>query len=114
MKNTKEETVTQFAERINPSRHNFSPKLTAIVGGIINFDYGVRDRKGGRLTSIAITSDGFVVAASTANDTGAFIGDASDFDRNISLWLTKLSPGDQAEFQSLYRTNVSDWRCLSA
>jgi hypothetical protein len=39
----------QFVDRINPARFNFSPMLTAIVGGIIDHDYGVRDRKGGKL-----------------------------------------------------------------
>jgi hypothetical protein len=99
------ETLTTFGDRIDPRKYNFSPVLVAIVGAILGFDYGVRDRKGGRLTSIAITSDGFVIAGSTAHDTGAFIGDVADLDRNISLWLNKLSPEDQAEFRMLYRTN---------
>src|SRR5712664_4154548 len=70
---------TSLAERLNPRQYGFSPKLTAIIGAIIGHDYGVRDTRGGHLTSISITSDGYVIARSTASDGGgAFIGDARD------------------------------------
>ena len=107
----KAETIKKFAERINPRQFNFSPKLTAIVGAIIGYDYGVRDRKGGHLTSLSITSDGFVTAHSTASDGGgAFIGSASDLDRNIELYLGELQPSDVVAFKALYKSCVSDWR----
>jgi len=116
MKNTETVTKTEFAafaDRVNPARHNFSPKMTAIIGAILGFDYGVRDGRGGRLTSISITSDGFVVAGSTASDGGgAFIGDAADMTRNIDLWLDKLNAEDKAEFKRLYSANVADWRSV--
>lgn len=101
----------EFATRINPAKFNFSPKLTAIVGAIIGHDYGVRDRKGGKLTSVSITSDGFVTCGSTASDGGgAFLGDAADLSRNLQLWLRDLSSPDQRRFAELYKTNVKDWR----
>lgn len=75
------------------------------------FDYGARDRKGGQLTSLSITSDGFVIATSTASDGGgAFIGDASELKRNLDLYLEGLSPEDRQEFNRLYRERVTDWR----
>ena len=101
----------EFAERIDPSQFNFSPKLTAIVGAIIGHDYGVRDRKGGYLSSLSITSDGFVVASSTASDGGgAFIGSASDMIRNLDSFKAELSEPDRKEFEALYASRVADWR----
>ena len=105
----------EFAERINPRNLGFSPKLTAIVGAIIGHDYGVRDRKGGRLTSLSITSDGFVTASSTASDGGgAFIGSADDLDRNLEQFIMVLhndvSDEDAEEFERLVKANVKDWR----
>ena len=81
------ETLAQFAERIDLRKFNFSPKLTALVGAIIGHDYGVRDRKGGRLTVLSITSDGFVVAASTAHESGAFVGDDAALLAPARRWL---------------------------
>lgn len=102
---------TELAARINPRRFNFSPKLTAIVGAILGHDYGVRDRKGGLLTSLSITSDGFVVCSSTASDGGgAFIGVAADLDSNLAEWKAELSAEDRAEFESLYAGRVRDYR----
>src|ERR1039458_5239218 len=54
--------ASDFAERISPRDLGFSPKMAAIVGAIIGHDYGVRDSRGGQLTSLAITSDGYVTA----------------------------------------------------
>jgi hypothetical protein len=104
-----------FAERINPSKLGFSPKLTAIVGAIIGHDYGVRDRKGGGLTSLSITSDGYVICGSTASDGGgAFIGLADDLDRNIERFTRTLHDGasdeDAEEFERLCKVNITDWR----
>lgn len=103
----------EFAERINPKNYNFSPKLVAIVGAIIGFDYGVRDgvRGGQLLAPISITSDGFVTAGSTMSDGGgAFIGEARDLESNIALYLNDLSAADREEFGFYYRQNVKDWR----
>jgi hypothetical protein len=100
-----------FAERVSPRKFNFSPKLCALVGAIIGHDYGVRDSRGGQLTSLSITSDGFVICGSTMGDGGgAFIGDATDLERNLALWKAELTPEDRAEFERLYAVNVTDWR----
>jgi hypothetical protein len=99
-----------FAERINPGQFGFSPKLVALVGAIIGHDYGARDRKGGQLSSLSITSDGYVMAQSTAHESGAFIGNVGDLEANLSIWKDDLSPEDQAEFNRLYVANVKDWR----
>jgi hypothetical protein len=105
----------EFAERINPTNLGFSPKMTAIVGAIVGYDYGVRDRKGGHLSGLSITSDGFVTASSTASDGGgAFIGSAEDLDRNLEQFVLVLhddvSDEDAEEFERLYKANVKDWR----
>lgn len=101
-----------LAIRINPAHFNFSPRLVAIVGAIIGHDYGARDGdRGGRLTSISITSDGFVVAGSTASDGGgAFIGLASDLDRNLARYRASLTAADREAFDDLYLANVLDYR----
>jgi hypothetical protein len=96
--------------------HDYSPKMTAIVGGIIGHDFGVRDRKGGKLGPLSITSDGFVIAQSTASDGGgAFVGTARDLERNIELLLrdAKLSNDEQHQFDLLFRKNVTDWRTIA-
>ena len=105
----------EFAERINPRNLGFSPKLTAIVGAIIRHDYGVRDRKGGQLTGLSITSDGFVTASSPASDGGgAFIGSAEDLDRNLEEYVmvlhNEVSDEDAEEFERIYKANVIDYR----
>ena len=107
--------LKDLAERINPRNLGFSPKMVAIVGAIIGHDYGVRDRKGGRLTSLSITSDGFVTCGSTASDGGgAFIGSVDDLDRNLEQFVMVLhnEVGDEEaeEFERLYKANVTDWR----
>jgi len=105
----------EFAERINPRNLGFRPKLTAIVGAIIGHDYGVRDLRGGQLTSLSITSDGYVTCGSTASDGGgAFIGSADDLDRNLEQFIMVLhndvSDEDAEEFERVYKANVKDWR----
>lgn len=102
-----------FSERINPRNFNFSPKLTAIVGAIIGHNYGVTDRKGGRLTGLSITSDGYVIAQSTAHESGAFIGRADELVHNLDDYRKFLSPADRAEFNQLYKMRVTDWRNLN-
>ena len=114
-KNNPAEILLSFAERINPRNLGFSPKLVAIVGAIIGHDYGVRDRKGGQLTSLSITSDGYVTCGSTASDGGgAFIGSADDLDRNLEQFIMVLhndvSDEDAEEFERVYKANVKDWR----
>lgn len=100
-----------FADRIHPRNFNFSPKLAAIVGAVIGHDYGVRDGRGGHLYSIAITSDGHVLASSTASGGGgAFVGSAADLDRNLADYRDVLTAADRAEFDRRYRGRVLDYR----
>jgi len=86
--------------------------MAAIVGAIIEHDYGARDGKGGQLGPLSITSDGFVIAQSSAHETGAFIGEASDLERNLQALLStaNLTEDEAAEWNRLYRKNVTDWR----
>ena len=111
-----EKRADEFAERINPRHLGFSPKMTAIVGAIIGHDYGVRDSRGGRLTSLSITSDGYLIASSTAHESGAFIGSADDLDRNLEQFTLALhdeaSDEDAEEFEGLCALNIRDWRKL--
>ena len=99
-----------FEERINPANFNFSPKFTAIVGGIIGYDYGARDGKGGKSGALSIASDGFVIAQSTAHESGAFIGTASDLERNVGKYVALLTEEDKTEFELRYAQAVTDWR----
>src|ERR1019366_9594787 len=95
-----------FAERINPRKFNFSPKLTALVGAIIGFDYGVKDVRGNTLHSISISSDGFIFG----NGSQSFIGTASDLDANLLQFTTFcLNRADRKRFSSLYKKRVTDW-----
>jgi len=110
-------TITKLAERMNPRTAGFSPKMTAILGAILGHDYGVTDGRGGRLTSISITSDGFVVAGSTASDGGgAFIGSASDLDRNLAALLEALhlNESEALAFERVYAARVQDYRAALA
>ena len=98
-----------FADRINPRKFNFSPKMTALVGAIIGHDYGIKDNRGNTLRSISISSDGFVMG----NGSSAFIGTASDMDANLLQFTTFcLKRADRKRFASLYKERVIDWRTL--
>jgi hypothetical protein len=94
----------------NPARFNFSPTLVAIAGAIIGHDYGVRDEHG-FWPDLTITSDGFVIAGSTAAG-GAYIGEAAELERNLARWKAGLTDADCAEFERLFDTSVTDWRRL--
>ncbi len=106
--------LAEFAERISPRNLGFSPRMTAIIGAIIGFDYGVRDSRGGQLTGLSITSDGYVIASSTASDGGgAFVGAASDLERNIEAYrfeVASQNDEDAEEFDRIYARRVKDWR----
>ena len=107
-----QESLAGFAERINPSKFNFSPRLVAMVGAIIHHDYGVRDGRGSHITSLSITSDGFIIGHTESPDVSPFLGDAEDLRRNIAVWIQELTVQDGAKFLELYAQNVDDWRTL--
>ena len=94
-----------FADRINPRRFNFSPKFVALVGAIIGYDYGVRDGRDNHISSISITSDGFIIGSCNA-----FLGSADDLARNLQDYFTVLSKDDKEQFTTLYAARVKDWR----
>lgn len=98
-------SLPEFAARINPRQFNFSPKLTALVGAIIGFDYGVRDGRGNHISSISITSDGFIIASCNA-----FLGSADDLNSNLAIYRNELSQEDRRTFDTFYQSNVKDWR----
>lgn len=96
-----------FAERIDPRKFNFSPKMTALVGAIIGFDYGVKDVRGNTLRSIAITSDGFIMG----NGSQSLIGLARYMDANLLQFTTFcLNRADRKRFTALYSKRVTDYR----
>jgi len=101
-----------LVEKLDPGKLGFSPKMAALVGAIIGHDYGARDPRGGQFSSLSITSDGFLIAATTSHESGAFVGSADDFKRNLDLLLetAKLTKTEREEFDALYRRNVTDWR----
>jgi hypothetical protein len=105
-------TVAKLAEKLNPRVHGFSPKMAALVGAMIGFDYGVRDDKGGHIGPLSITSDGFVIAASDVHESGAFLGDFREIDKNLKLLLAdaNLTAAERKEFNRLYKKNVLDLR----
>jgi hypothetical protein len=104
------DTLASFAKRIHPRKLNFSPRMAAIVGAVIGYDYGVRDHRGGHLTGLYITSDGFVMASSTAHDSGALLTTASELQRNLAPYIAELSAVDATAFQVYYATRVKDYR----
>ena len=99
-----------FAERINPSTKSFCPRFTALVGAIIGYDYGLRDGRGGKWTGVSITSEGIVIAATTAHPSGAFVGPAEDLERNIRVFINLLDEEDRNEFFGRYAARVRDLR----
>jgi hypothetical protein len=109
------EEIMELWKKLDPQGRGFSPLLTAIVGAIIGHDYGARDGRGGIIGHISITSDGFIQAHTTSHETGAFLGDVRDMERNLELLLTdaKLTVDEMNEWDNLYRRNVTDWRHVS-
>lgn len=100
-----------LAERINPQKYGYSPLMTAIVGLFIGHDYKIRDSRGGRLTSLAYTSDGYVIASTTSHDTGIFIGGISDLENNLSKLVAdaRLSPDEFELFSMLTESGMDGW-----
>lgn len=109
-------TLEKLAAKVNPHTLSYSPKMAAIVGALIGFDYGARDSRGGKLGSISITSDGFVVASSTSSDGGgAFIGSADDLRDNLARLLNdaSLTVAERKQFDKLVNSRLSNWSSQS-
>lgn len=95
--------LESFAKRINPRKYNFSPKFGAILGALIGYDYGIRDGRGGHITGVSVTSDGFVIGRSTASDGGgAFLGDVKDLRSNLAEFLKHLRVTDAERLRVQY------------
>jgi hypothetical protein len=111
-KEDKMETI--LADKLNPQKLGYSPFMGAIVGAILGYDYGVRDSRGGRLTGLSITSDGFLMGSTTSHETGAFLGAVDDLDTNLAKLVqdANLTPAERQEFAELYKARVLDWRIL--
>jgi hypothetical protein len=108
-------SIEVLAEKLNPRKFGFSPKMAALFGAILGHDYGVTDSRGARLTSLSITSDGFVVCGSTAHESGAFVGEVSDLERNLVSLLeaAHLHVSEAIAFERVYASRVQDYRRAS-
>lgn len=106
-----ESPVTALAIKMNPKAFGYSPRMAALLGAVLGHDYGARDSRGGHITSLAITSDGFVVGASTASDGGAFLGTVADLARNLALLVAdaNLTPEETALFTATLKDRVTDY-----
>ncbi len=103
-----------LAQKVNPRRLGYSPKMTAIMGAIIAHDYGARDPYGRKLVALSITSDGFVLGHTDDPDATLFLGDADELHHNIQRVLrdAKLDKVELEAFWRLYDSRVRDWRAL--
>ncbi len=98
-----------LVKSLDPRKLGYSPKMSAIIGALLGHDYGVRDSRGGQFTGeFNVTSDGFVIASSTASESGAFIGTVRDFDCNLSRLMldAHLTAQEAAEFSRILATRV--------
>lgn len=102
----------EWLKRINPRKLGYSPRMAAIVGAIVGYDYGARHPVAGMMRAIHITSDGYVMGDCTGHESGAFLGDVADFERNLDLYRSDLSEEDRARFDSICAAAVDDWRPL--
>ena len=94
------------------AKNNYSPKIAAIIGAVLGFDYGVRDGRGNQVTGLSITSDGFVIGQTPNPDASPFIGSADDLARNLALLIAdaNLTLAETKLYGRLYDTHVKDWR----
>lgn len=104
-----------LVKALDPRKHGYSPKMSAIIGALLGFDYGVRDSHGGTLTTpFSVTSDGFVLCGHTTHDTGAFIGTVTEFNSNIQRLVhdANLTPAQATAFQKILTAHVHAPRIL--
>ena len=97
--------------RIVARRYRMSPKMAAIVGHIIGENWTTP-----RITQMAITSDGHVMAG-VDGDPGLndYLGVVGDLDRNWLDLLDKaeLTPAHRAEAEAAYIARITDHRVAS-
>lgn len=96
-----------LVDKLHPRHHSqdFSPRLMAIVGGILGQDW-VRAPHGELLTHFTITSDGYFLSQS------CFLGTAAETLDNIGLLLeaADLDDLDRVAWSIAYRDHVLDWQ----
>jgi len=104
--------LTALAAKMNPGKLGFSPKMAAIVGAVLGFDYGVRTARGHQLIGLSITSDGFVIATTDPISSGAFLCTAEELARNLALVIAdaKLTADETKLYERLYSQHVKNWR----
>lgn len=99
-------TLTQ---KLYPGRFpGMSGKMAAIVAYVLGEDW-----TSPRITEMAVTSDGGVLAAEDGEvGLNHFIGDGGDLDRNVRnlLDVAGLTDEERAEWGRLYQARVEDWR----
>ncbi len=91
-----------LAERLNSDRFTkMSPEMMAIVAYVLGEHWTEPE-----IRWRSVSSDGYVTTDSD------FIGDASDFDRNLRKLLiaAQLSPDEREEVSRLFRERVDDHR----
>lgn len=100
---------SSLAKKLNPNRFTaMSGKMAAIVGYILGEEW-----TDPAISDMAITSDGFLLAQHEG-DIGLndFMGAASDLERNVAnlTIAAGLTQDEQAEWQGLYNSRITDWR----
>ena len=100
---------SSLAKKLNPNRFSaMSDKMAAIVAYILSENW-----TDPAISDMAITSDGFLLAQHEG-DIGLndFMGAASDLERNCRnlIAAAELTPDEQAEWQRLYKSSITDWR----
>jgi len=102
-----------LAAKLTPHIHGFPTRMTAVIGAILNYDYGVREPDGGKLTYIHITKSGDVVSLCTGcTQPLVYIGPVQTLEQDIRTLTkrAKLTQTEIEEFERVYRLRVKDWR----
>lgn len=102
-------STENLAQKLHPHRFTeMSGKMAAIVGYVLDQEWTQPE-----IAEMVVTSDGFVLAR-RSGDIGCndWIGSAEDLERNASnlLEAADLTENERAEWQSLFRARVTDWR----
>lgn len=98
---------TALVAKMNPRTIQASPKMHAIIGGILGESWVTPQP-----TSFSITSDGYVISQPGHRESGDFLGDASDFTRNVKGYVETagLTESESILFWIMYDQRVQDWR----
>ena len=95
---------------------SYSPRWFAILGAVLDHDFGIHDRAGNRIISLAITSDGFVIGSSIAPDGSlghdSLLGSADDLAANLLRFVNDIGPDNTPDRQAVWAafSKIVDWR----